>query len=309
MRELLHPPAHRGPLIAAGALVLTVGVALEQVRVRPGAVVQLLVVAALAAVLLWLALQERLEDGKPHAHTSLLLVLGLGALYVALLRLADVIGADFSGEDFPAGAFVWTGLVEAGVAGLAAVRLRSSIAVLLAAVAAGIALLSAWDWVFDPGSVTPYRWLLLLLAIGFAVASLPVRATSLRHAEQMVNAAGLAILAIPLIEVPATLFGGSAALPGFWELVVLVAGLGLVAYATVDHAPGPAYLGAALLGSFLVTVGAAGDRTLEWWPLALLLLGGGMLGAGLRPRAPLPPEPDSSTRPDESPLPVRVRRD
>src|SRR4051794_39642741 len=59
IRELLHPPAHRGPVIAAGAVVLSVGVALEQVRLRPGAGAQLLVVAALAVVLLWLGLQAR----------------------------------------------------------------------------------------------------------------------------------------------------------------------------------------------------------------------------------------------------------
>lgn len=309
MPELLHPPAHRGPLIASGALVLTVGVALEQVRVSPGAGVQLLVVAALAGVLLWLALQGRLDDGRPHAHVSLLLVLGLGALYVALVRLSDVLGAEFSGDSFPAGAFVWTALVEAGVAGLAAARRRSAIAVLIAALAAGVALLSAWEWIFHPGSVTPYRWLLLVLATGFGVASLPLRATTPRHAEQMIIAAGLAILTIPLIELPAALFGASTALPGFWELVVLVAGLGLVAYATVDHTPGPAYLGAALLTAFLEAVGTPGDRTLKWWPLLLLLLGGGLLAAGLRPRAPLPPEPASSTRPDDVPLTVRVRRD
>ena len=31
-RELLRPPPHRGPLIAAGAVLVTVGVALEEIR-------------------------------------------------------------------------------------------------------------------------------------------------------------------------------------------------------------------------------------------------------------------------------------
>jgi hypothetical protein len=34
-----------------------------------------------------------------------------------------------------------------------------------------------------------------------------------------------------------------------------------------------------------------GRATLAWWPLLLLLLGGGVMAVGLRPRAPLPPEP------------------
>ena len=119
MRELLHPPGHRGPLIAAGAVVLTVGVALEQLRLSPGAGAQLLVAGALAATLLWLGLQARLEGGRPPAYQSVLVVCGLLALYVALLRLADVLGADFGGTDFPAGALAWTALVEAGVAAAA----------------------------------------------------------------------------------------------------------------------------------------------------------------------------------------------
>lgn len=309
MRELLHPPAHRGPLIASGAVLLTVGVALAEIRTAPGTGTQLLVDAGLAAALLWLALQSSAAGARPLAHVSVLLVAGLGALELALVHLADVLGADFSGEALPAGALVWTSLLEGAAAAWFTVRRRSSIAGLIAAVAVAVALLSAWDWVFDPGSVAPYRWLLLGLAVGFCVVSLPLRGTSLRHAEQMVNAAGLAVLAIPLAELPAALFGGSPAVPGFWELVVLVAGLGLVAYATADHAPGPAYLGTALLVSFLVITGVPGDRTLEWWPLILLVLGGGVLAAGLRPRTPLPPEPDSSTRPDDLPLTVRVRRD
>ena len=32
--DLLRPPAHRGPLIAAGAVLVTVGVALEEVRLN-----------------------------------------------------------------------------------------------------------------------------------------------------------------------------------------------------------------------------------------------------------------------------------
>jgi hypothetical protein len=31
--------------------------------------------------------------------------------------------------------------------------------------------------------------------------------------------------------------------------------------------------------------------SLWFWPLVLLLIGGAMVGAGLRPRRPLPPEP------------------
>jgi hypothetical protein len=307
MHELLHPPAHRGPLIAAGAVVLTVGVALEQVRISPGAGVQLVVLAALALAFLWLALQGRHEGGPPHSHVSVLIVCGLLATAGALLRLADVLGADL-GDGVPSGTLTWTGAALALKAAYVARRRDSAIAALIAAIAAGFAVLGAWDWIFSPDSVTPFRWLLLLLAVVFGLASLPLRGTSLRHAEQMVNAAGLAILVIPVSEVGGSLLFGQPDLPGFWELVVLAAGFGLIAYGAADRAPGPAYLGFANLFAFAVIVGSDGD-SLEWWPIFLLVVGGLMLAAGLRPRVPLPPEPHASTHPDDQPVTVRVHRD
>ena len=305
MHELLHPPAHRGPLIAAGAVVLTVGVALEQIRITPGAGVQLMIVALLAATLLWLALQGRHDGGPPPAHVSALIVCGLLAAEATLLRLADVLGADFS--TLSSGAVTWTSLLLCGGASVIARRRDSAIAALVAALAGGAAVLFGWDWIFSPGSVTPYRWLLLGLAIAYGVLSLPMRGRSLRHAVQMVNAGGLAILLLALTAIQGIF--STPRLPGFWELVVLTAGFSLVAYAAADKAPGPAYLGVANLGAFVVLVGFTGDRTLEWWPIMLLLAGLLMLAAGLRPRVPLPPEPSASTRPDDQPATVRVYRD
>ena len=52
------------------------------------------------------------------------------------------------------------------------------------------------NWATDADSVTTYRWLLLALALGYVVGSLLLRGPAPRHAEQMVNAAGLAVLAI-----------------------------------------------------------------------------------------------------------------
>ena len=53
----------------------------------------------------------------------------------------------------------------------------------------------------------------------------------------------------------------------------------------------------------MVSVGA--EQTLLYWPLLLILLGAGALLAGLRPRAPLPPEPDPY-RAGEQPLAARA---
>ncbi len=297
MRDLLHPPAHRGPLIAAGALVLTIGVALQQVRTDWAAGVQFLIVLVLAVKLLWLGLQAPPEGGAPYPHQSVLIVIGLAASAAALGRLSDLLT-----ESPGSGSFTWISAVLAGLAVFCSVRRRSAVAALIAAVAGGAALLFAWDWLFDPGSVTPFRWLLFLLAFVYGLASLPLRGESQRHSDQMVNAAGLAILAIAVSE----RFGLPGGIGDGWAFVVLVAGVSLVAYATADRAAGAAYLGAANLVAFGV---AESEGDLLWWPLVLVVLGGVMVAIGLRPRRPLPPEPDSSTRPDDLPYTVRVHRD
>lgn len=303
MGELLRPPAHRGPLIAAGALTFSVGVALWLVRTEPSEGWTFAATGTLALAWLWLGLQGA-AGGPPPSFVSVLIVIGLGALAVALLSLADVLGA----EELGPGASTWTGLALAGAAAAIARRCSSAIAALIAALAGGFAIVSAYDWIFSPEDVTPYRWLLLLLAIGYILASLVLRGTSQRHAEQMVNAAGSAILAIAVIEVaPSLLFGPAPELPGFWKLVLLAAGLGLAAYAAADRAPGAGYLAAANLIAFVALSSDSDD--LLFWPLLLLAVGGLMVLAGLRPRRPLPPEPHSSTSPDDLPLTVRVRRD
>ncbi len=85
-----------------------------------------------------------------------------------------------------------------------------------------------------------------------------------------------------------------------------------MAYAGVDSEPGPAYLGTAILSVFVALVGipGAGGASLWFWPLALLLLGGVAVGAGLRPRRELPPEPPGpgGGDPPTEPLPGPASR-
>jgi hypothetical protein len=330
MAAIPRPPAHRGPLIAAGAVVLAVGIALEELRLsaKLSALSHFLILGVAAAAILWLAFQPARPDpdeDAPPAYQSVLLVTGLLLLAAALLRLADLLGADF-GESattgarslavwavFPPGAMVWTGILMAAFAGWASWRQRSAVALLIAAIAGGIAVLAAIAFVFGPESQGPYRFVLLALSIALALGSLVLRADAPRHAQQLVNAGGLAILVIPLVGLAATvlqllsLFGGSPenVLPGFWELVVLGGGCGLVAYGAVDRAPGAAYLGLANLVAFLAVATIGARETLLWWPLTLIVLGIGVMVAGLRPLSPLPPEPDPY-RAGEQPLAARA---
>jgi hypothetical protein len=323
--DLLRPPPHRGPLIAAGAVLVTLGVALEEIRLsdKLPTGVHLLILGLAAGGIYALGVQVR-QQGRPYAFQSVLLVCGLLLLYPALLTLADVLGADF-GVAFPTGAFVWTSLLYAGAALYPAVARNSSICALIGALALGVAALAFVRWAFGATSVTTYRWLLALAAAGYVVVSLALRGSAPRHSEQMVNAAGLAVLGIgltavlPVVVAFVSPFGAAPAgpLPDGWELVVLAVGCGLIAYAAVDRAPGPAYLGVANLAAFLVSAGMSDEQTLLYWPAIILALGIGTLFVGLRPRAPLPPEPSAYTsgsvplgsRAGEEEPVVRVRDD
>ena len=322
--ELLRPPAHRGPLIAAGAVVFTLGIAMEELRLAdelPNGV-HVVILALAAALIYGLGVQARLEDGVPAAYQSVLLVCGLLLLAGMLLELANLLGASLLEDS--AGELVWTSLLLCGAAAFPALWRNSAICGMVAALAAGTAILAAANWILGVDSIGVYRWLLLALAVGYVLGSLVLRGDRPRHAELMVVTAGLATFAIVLLAVQLALFGGflslgegsATILPGFWELAVLAAGCGLIAYGAVDRVPGAAWLGLAHLVGFLVVASAGADDTLLWWPLLLLGLGGGVLVAGLRPRSPLPPEPDGyavdrplASRADDDEMVVRVRND
>lgn len=308
LADLLRPPPHRGPLIAAGAVALGVGVALEEVRLedRLSNPVHMVILLFVGGLIFWLGAQAPNEDGVPPAYQSVLLVTGLGLLYGGLLTAADVLGADF--DDFPAGAFVWTSLLAGGVALWPAFERNSAITLLLAAILGGVALLSAWSWIFDAQSAAPYRWLLAAYAAVLVLCALALRAPARRHAEVLIDAAGLAIAGIGISSGLLGFFAfgdGSGSLPGLWEIVLLGAGFGLVAFGAVDRSPGPAYLGVVNLALFVLAVGFDAVETLYWWPLFLIAGGTIMLGAGLRPRRPLPPEP-APYRAGEAPLAARA---
>jgi hypothetical protein len=316
VRELLRPPPHRGPLIAAGAVVLATGLVLFELRLMNelSDVVHFLVLGVPAGVILALGLQAPNEDGKPPAYQSVLLVTGLLLLQPALLRLADVLGAE-NPEDFPAGELTWTFAVVAGVALYAAVRRNSAICLLLGSIAGVGSLLAGWEWIFAPGTFTASRWLLLLSAAALVMGGLALREGAPRKSEMLIDAAGLAILFIGIQGVVPGLIGGDeafgaepSALPDLWELIVFGAGVGLLAFGALDRSPGPAWLGFANLVVFIGAVGLDADETLYFWPLALLLVGALMMGAGLRPREPLPPEPDAY-RAGEQPLASRTADD
>ena len=184
LAELLRPPPHRGPLIAAGAVVLATGLALGELRIDADALAPIwhfLAFAVAAGVTLGLGLQAPNEAGRPPAYQSVLLITGLLLLYPALLRLADVLGAELA-DGFPAGELTWVSAVEGAVALFCGLRRRSAVCLLIAAIAGGVTLLSGWQWIFGNDTFSASRWLLLITAIALALVSLVLRAGSKRPA-------------------------------------------------------------------------------------------------------------------------------
>ena len=304
MLELLRPPPHRGPLIAAGVVLLAVGVALIQVRLDADKA-HALSAAALAVMALGLGLQVRSDQGAPFAFQSVLLVVGLLALTQALVRGSDVLGIDALEETWVS---LIISLIVGAVAALVAFTRESAACLLIAAIAGAVAVMSALDVVFEPSAATVFRWFLLLVGAAYVLVALLLRGSRYRHSVQMVNAAGLCVIAMCLTHIGFTVFFGDPPEVGTgWELVALACGCGLIAFGAVDRQPGPVLLGMVLLALFVVMVGAEED-TLAGWPLAVLVLGGVVVLAGLRPRRPLPPEPEPY-RSGEVPLANRTAGD
>jgi hypothetical protein len=298
--HLLRPPPHRGPLIAAGTVALAVGIALEEIRLRDAFAlgIHAAILLAAGALAFWLGAQAPNEDDRPPAYQSVLLVTGLVGLSAGLLTLADVLGMHVAAP--PASGLILPALLVGLTALWGAFRRASAVCLLIAAVAGGLAVVCTWAWLFGEHGAQ-LRWLLALMAVAFVLVSLGLHSPAPRHAQQLVNAAGLATLALALTGIRF-----DERLSGFWQAVLLGAGFGLLAFAALERAPGPAYLGVLNLVAFLLAASQA--HTLYWWPLVLLAAGAAMLAAGLRPRRPLPPEP-SAYKAGEAPLAARAEED
>jgi hypothetical protein len=328
--DAVRPHPHRGDLIAAAAVPLTVAVAM--INVRFGGTWRdevLLVMTVLGFLLVFgMGLLAPLEEESPRAYQTVLLIAGLTLLAVMLLRLAEVLGVE--SPLTASGTVTWMATLLAAAAAYPAWSLRSPICALVEFIAGGIALLAFVDWVFDPKGADTDRWILLLLIVAYIGTHLRWRERRPRHAVHGINAAGIAGVALAVsfvsfasIGLEGAYFNDSQGAPASpqtfsffpfialnrpsagWSLVLVAVGFGLIAYAAVDREPGPGYLGFLVLILFALSAGqpARGGASLIGWPIVLLLIGGAGLATGLRPRRDLPPEP-GPPQPPEPPAPL-----
>jgi hypothetical protein len=319
--QALKPLPHRGDLVAAGAVPLVAAVALINIRMAPvwanGVLflVDLVAGGGLLAIGLLADPEPRATDrggtgpGRPRPYNGVLLLGGLLLSYQAVVRLSQILGAD-SALGSPGQVFWVTAALAAAALALWRAR-RLAVLVLVAAIAVAVAVFAFVVWVFDPDGAQTFRWVSLLLILGFIGVHLVVRERLRREAVLMVDAAGLVAfllaytLAIDLIGSISPLAGAAGvdtSVPAGWALVCFAAAFGLVAFSALEREPGPGFLGVAVLAVTVGITAASGieEPSLVGWPLVLLVLGVGGLAFGLRPARELPPPPDAPGGPGET---------
>jgi hypothetical protein len=338
--EPLRPKPFRGDVVAAGVVVLATLAWVVRVRFADtwGDGAQLAWATVPWAFVTLLAVLAPMERDEPRAYQSVLYVASVALAIAVLSTLSALVGADATAASTAT-------CISAALAVLSvafAVARNSAVCTLLGASTGGYAVIAGTGWAFSPGSLGTYRWVLLGLMVVYGIAAVGQRDRRPRHGVALIDAAGIAVLLIGLSFVVAWLlaaglqpfagdaFSGAGRVHFFdasgdvasggrgggtltgsvgwgWELLILAAGFGLIAYSSVDRQPGPAYLGVgnlivfALITSFGV---ADGGATLLGWPLVLALAAAGLLAIGLRPTTPAPPPPDIDA-PPARPLPLR----
>lgn len=244
--------------------------------------------------------------GAPRTWESVLVVLGLLLLPLALYQFLELIDGDPSASLNTA--WIFGVVAAAGIA--AALHAGVRYALLIAGLAIVIVVLALVDEILSDGlagDFGTFRGVCMVIAAGLAAGAfaLATRTDRLRdrHAPtELVTAAGLAFLlgagllsftGIPgagLINDPSGLSsGGEGATPSlFWDLVLLLGSLVLVAFGAVVGARGPVYVGAIGLLIFAALVGLDLDDDspagkVIGWPLILLLAAAAAFAASLVP--------------------------
>ncbi|HWI75345.1 MAG TPA: hypothetical protein VNT55_25515, partial [Baekduia sp.] len=242
----LRPKPFRGDVVAAGVVVLTTLVWVVSTRFDeawgPGAHVAYAGVAWAFVTLL--AVLAPMEGDAPRAYQSVLYVASIALFVDLVLQLGRLLGSD--GALSSAGTTTWVMAAIAVFALAFATRRNSAVSTLIGALAGGGAVIGAVWWIWDPSGLATFRWVLLALTVVYGFAAIGQRDRRLRHGVALIDAAGLAVLAISASFLLDDFFGDGEPITGVawgWELLILATGFGLIAYSSVDRQPGPAYLG------------------------------------------------------------------
>lgn len=255
----------------------------------------LLLVVAIPCGLLFAVGAANRKVGEVARWRAVLMVTGVLLAPLALEQLRETLGLSETAN-------FWHFLIFTGVVAMAAYAsfvIGAAYQAFLAALAGIVAWLYLWEWILSNPGVNAFRWLLIILGIGYLAAALAMRAGNAPQGDELVTAAGIVGVLVGVLGVSAAasqaltpfgVGGGGHGQGFFWDLILLLVALGSVAYGAVSRARGPAYVGFVGLFFFALLIGfevnsllkdERPDGDLVGWPLALLLIGGGALAAGI----------------------------
>ena len=276
--------------LAAGSFVLGVGVLLSIERMAFLWSTEAEFVIALGAALVFVAfaIAQRVEGNEPSGAVSLLTAIALGAVLLALVRLARFHGP------FPLGVSgidIWVAGAGAAIgAGLAWYR-RSAGVALASIILVGLTVLAlAIHFWHAQRHAISFTWIFTGLGVAYAILAVVTRGWWLRLATVSAVAAGGAVVAAMV-----TLrFGSLAFIPGqfvkgspspAWVVLAVAAAVAMAgAAALLARAAGPGYVAAALA---VFAVEVDGKRilghasSLVLWPVVWLAIGVVLIALGV----------------------------
>jgi hypothetical protein len=317
MNEILQPDDTRDALRKLGGLLLGLAAAMIYIRKGPFLTVNdeqwatfpMLLVLAIPAVYLYGSILTRPQTGELRPWQAVHNVFGLAFIPLALGQFVDLIG----GTPTASLNIFWIAAVTAGFAFYAGARAGVRVQFLLGSIAVIVSWTALWNKILSDGIGAHwgvYRGLLGILAIGLlagalyvwrnnpggddvgASATAPSGDLGLWKASELVTGAGIA--AVIACALGVTALGNLNPLSGstppiqtsnFWDILLLLVSLGLVAIGSQIGTRGPVYIGAIGLTLFLVIAGLDLDSArpepfnFGGWPWVLLILG--LIGIGL----------------------------
>jgi hypothetical protein len=311
------PDDTRDALRKLGGILLALAAAM--IYIRKGAFIPLnpsqwaafpmFLVLAIPAVYLYSGILARPQTGELRPWMVVHSVLGLVFVPLALGQFVKMIGGTPTAplNDF------WIFGVTAGLAFYAGIVAGVRVQLLLGSIALIVSWTELWNKILSGGVGAHwgvYRGLLGILAIGLLAASLYMWRTNpggdevassatapsgdlgLWKASELLTGAGIA--AVIACALGITALGNLNPLSGstppiqtsnFWDIMLLIVSLGLVAIGSQIGPRGPVYVGAIGLVLFLLIAGLDLNNTpphpfkFGFWPW--VLLAGGLIGIGL----------------------------
>ena len=311
------PDDTRDALRKIGGLLLALAAAMIYIRKGPFLAVNpdqwasfpMFLVLAIPAVYLYGGILARPQTGELRPWMVVHSVIGLIFVPFALAQFVDMIGGN---PNAPLNIF-WIFLATAGLAFYAGTVAGVRVQILLGSIALIFSWTALWDKILSGGIGAHwgiYRGLLGILAIGLLAGALyvwrnnpggdevagsatgPSGDLGLWKASELVTGAGIA--AVIGCALGITAVGNLNPLSGstppiqtsnFWDIMLLLVSLGLVAIGSQIGTRGPVYIGGIGLILFLVIVGLDLNNTpphpfkFGIWPW--VLLAGGLIGIGL----------------------------